>query len=129
MATFKVAAYHDPMDPVPIEDTMAVGATLADMLGEANAMAYINGIPVPRAYWAQVRPKSDTTVILRAVHSGGNGSKGIIRLVAIAALTVATGGIAAGAIPALAAGSFAASAVAAGVTRTGKLGIYPTGEL
>ena len=131
--TVRVCIAMGPVHSVLMEYDNPAGHRVADMLPldepTLNVVVAINGVVVPRAYWAKVRTRAGTRITITIVPSGGGGdSKGIFRIVAMLALTVITGGIAGGAMAGMlgagfAAGSVGAVALSVGVGMVGTLAI------
>lgn len=125
--TFDLVAYANPLNAERVAGDMEVGVSLREIVGDANALIFVSGELVPEELWAEVRPVAGDLVIARAIPEGGD-DKGILRLIALAALTVFTYGIgttAYGGAASLAGFSsgFAASAINAGVFIAGSLAI------
>ncbi|CAN0150190.1 unnamed protein product, partial [Chrysoparadoxa australica] len=121
--TLSVSAYPHPLAAERVHGVIPEGATLADMLGDTRALAFVNGDLIPREFWSRVRPRAGTMVVLRSVPEGG-GDKGILRLVATLTLAVVAPYAAAGVLGTTVGSlGFAGTALATGITLAGNLAI------
>lgn len=84
---FQVQAYPNPLTRQRVDGVVPAGASLADLLGDVHAQAWVNGDFVPREWWARCHPKAGTVVVLRAIPQGGD-DKGVLRLIATLTLAV-----------------------------------------
>jgi hypothetical protein len=113
--------------PHPLSDELVmaeypVGTTLAEIVGPGakHCRIEIAGEVVPSEWWPRIRPKPSTAVLItRIPQSALGGVKGILRLVAFAALAVVTYGVATGVIFGLE--GLAAVGAAAGIGIAGSL--------
>lgn len=108
------------------------GLTLAEMLGEhaAHSLAVkVGGEPVPRALWAQVKPKAGQYIHATLFPQGGKARKWVAIIVMVV-VSILTYGAAAGWFGATGtalgtAGSAASMALAAGISIVGNLLVTP----
>ncbi|MCM2503068.1 fibronectin type III domain-containing protein [Aureimonas altamirensis] len=79
--TVKVIVAGHPLRAQTIEVRVLAGLTIAEIIDQAavethisdlatSVVVYIDGVPVPAEKWERVRPKKDTTIVLRAVAEG-----------------------------------------------------------
>ena len=110
------------------------GNTIAEIIALTNTppalyqflVVMMNGVEVPQDQWERVEPRMDDIIGLHVIPMGGDGAKGILRMVALIAVAIAAPYIA-GAIPGLTAAggglTLTGNIVAAGITLVGSLAI------
>jgi predicted phage tail protein len=130
----KLVGRPNPFTHDLIECEVPEGASLAEMVEGVDPeriKILLNGVDVPHLMWKHFRPKAGCEIRVCAVVRGDD-AKPIIAIVAIAAITVLSSGIAAGALgpagagwlgAAFAAGKVGALALAAGLSVVGTLAI------
>ena len=82
------------------------GNTIAEIIALTNTppalhqflVVMMNGVEVPQDQWERVEPRMDDIIGLHVIPMGGDGAKGILRMVALIAVAIAAPYIA-GAIP------------------------------
>ena len=112
------------LEPVATFDVPA-GNTISEIIAlttlPQNLYPFIvvimNGIEVPRDQWERVEPRIDDIIGIHAIPMGGDGAKGILRMVALIAVAIVAPQIAA--LAGL--GTVGTTVLTAGITLAGSL--------